>query len=241
MSLWADRIRSHTVWQQMETLGPALDEALRREGIDPSSTDGFERIRAILTFTGKRLAGADPLLMHPGPLDAIAGALQNALSEIQAFVTDGDVSRVVSANSHADTLLAHLPAINYSFLADDWMALRDASLEYRDTLERGLQQARASLSDYRSVVTGLQQRLAELGNEAETERAKLTALMTEFQSQFSTTQETRSREFTQEVQGALSQISADSTSVQQRLSELGTEIGSLQSRRQVIRTSLPIS
>jgi hypothetical protein len=74
MSQWTERVVSHSVWQQMETLGPALDQAAMREGIDPSTHDGLERIRAILTFAGKRLAGADPQLMHPAPLDGIAVA-----------------------------------------------------------------------------------------------------------------------------------------------------------------------
>lgn len=230
MSQWTDRIRSHTVWQQMKTLGPALDQALTREGIDPSSIDGLERIRAILTFTGKRLAGADPQMMQPGPLDGIAGALQNTLSEIEAFVTDGDVSRVASANSHADTILGQLPAINYPFVADDWMALRDAGVSYREALEQNLLQVNESLSKIRSDSGQLEQRVAELANVTDSERTKLTSLATEFQSQFSTTQETRNREFAQEVEGALSQIRSDSASVQQRLSELATEISTERAR-----------
>jgi hypothetical protein len=44
MSQWTERVRSHSVWQQMETLGPALDQAAMREDIDPSTHDGVERI-----------------------------------------------------------------------------------------------------------------------------------------------------------------------------------------------------
>lgn len=65
MSQWIDRILNHSVWQHMTALGPAIDRAIAREDVDPPSIDGLERVRVVLTFTGKRLAGADPQLIQP--------------------------------------------------------------------------------------------------------------------------------------------------------------------------------
>jgi hypothetical protein len=109
MSDWTDRIDNHTVWQQMKTLGPAIDQALQRDGIEPSSIEGLDRVRTILTFAGKRLAGADRRLISANSLDAIAGGFQQATSEIEAFVADGSGAHVANANSHADAILAGLP------------------------------------------------------------------------------------------------------------------------------------
>lgn len=236
MSQWTERVVSHSVWQQMETLGPALDQAAMREGIDPSTHDGLERIRAILTFAGKRLAGADPQLMHPAPLDGIAGALQNIVSEIHTFVADGDVSRVASANSHADNILGQLPAINYPFVADDWIALSAAGVAYRSTLEQGLEKVQESFSRIRGAAVDLDRRLAEIATAVDTEHSKLTTLGVEFQSQFSATEENRSRESAERVQAALSQTASESATVQQRLSELANEITAERSRLTTLGT-----
>src|SRR5438046_2613859 len=145
MNQWTDRIRDHPVWQNMKNLGPAIDRAEDRESIDPQSVDGLERVRGILTFAGKRLAGADTQLLYLVPLDGIASSLQNAISEIEEFAANGDVSRIANANSQADTILSHLPAINYPFVKDDWNALRDAGLAYRDALKRNLQHVQTAL------------------------------------------------------------------------------------------------
>ena len=61
MSQWDERIRDHTVWQQMSSLGPAIDQAIPISHLDPVALAGLERVRAALAFIGKRLAGADPL------------------------------------------------------------------------------------------------------------------------------------------------------------------------------------
>ncbi len=111
MSQWTDRIRNHQVWQQLQSLGPAIDQAVAREGVDPDTVAALERLRAVLTFVGKRLAAADPATTHPGPLDGITTALQNSTNEVQAFVANGNAGHVANANSHGDTALSHLAQV----------------------------------------------------------------------------------------------------------------------------------
>jgi len=214
----------------MTALGPAIDRAVARKDIDSPSLDGLERVRAVLTFTGKRLAGADPQLMHPAPLQDIASHLQSTLSEIDAFVADGDAVHITNANSQADSILAYLPAINYSFVADDWMALRDAGVSYRESLEQNLLSTKESLSKISADFAQLEQRISELSTVESDERAKISSLSTDFQSQFTVAQENRNREFAQQVDAAISQVKSDATGVQQRLSELATEIGTERDR-----------
>jgi hypothetical protein len=109
MSNWTDRINDHVVLQRMQELGPAIDDALARDDIDPPAIEGLERIRAVLTFAGKRLGGADPQLVYPNSLDAIASGLELATVEIRGYVADGAVSHIETANAHADTILGACP------------------------------------------------------------------------------------------------------------------------------------
>jgi hypothetical protein len=230
MSEWTDRIAKHGVWQQMQALGPAIDRALAREGLEPSIIDGIERIRTVLTFVGKRLGGADQQLISPSSLDTISGALLQTTLEIDAYVADGGANHIVAANAHADAVLAGLPGINYPFVADDWIALSAAGRNYRNTLEQNIQYVNTALVQIRTNSEGLQQRLSELGTDVEAERTKLATVTTDFQSQFSTGQESRNKDFAEHVQTAIAQIQSETAALQQRLTELGTEIGAERGR-----------
>jgi hypothetical protein len=145
MSQWADRIRNHQVWQHLTALGPAIDQAVKLEAIEAQDLDGLERIRAVLAFTGKRLAGADPATTQPAPLEAVSTALQNALAEVQAYIADGNAAHVANANSHADTTLAHLSQVSVPFTPEELAGLKDAAASYRIALEEQLHQARTGV------------------------------------------------------------------------------------------------
>jgi hypothetical protein len=224
MSDWTARIDNHTIWQQMQTLGPAIDQALGREGIEPLSTGGLDRIRTILTFAGRRLAGADRQLISVNSLDVIAGGLQQAISEVEAYIADGDASHIANANLHMDSVLNGVPTINYPFVTDDWTALSDAASAYRRTLDQNMEQVNASGAQIRANFDVSRQNLSVLDRELETERAKLSALVADFQTQFVTGQDIRTKEFTEQVQAAIAQIQSETSALQQRLAELGTEI-----------------
>lgn len=230
MSLWRDRVGGHSVWQLMETLGPSLDRATHRDGIDGASIEGIERLRLILTFAGKRLAGADPDLLQLAPLDGIAGSMQSILSDVTAYETDGDAARIVAANTHADSVVAHLSSVHYPHVSDDLIALRDASVAYRNTLEQNTETIHTSLSAIKNEASNLEQRLTELRGAIDTENTKLTAIGTDFQTKYSEAEATRTKEFAEKVQTSLEKIGADATAVQQRLTELGTEVTAERSR-----------
>jgi hypothetical protein len=230
MSQWTDRVRQHGVWQQLGSLGSAIDQSLERDGVDALAMEGLERLRAVLTFAGKRLGGADPQLIDPGSLNTLSGALQQAVVELELFVADGDVTHIANANLNADSILAGLPAINYSFVADDWIALSDAARAYRNDMEQNLRAAHQAVSQFRADSEDVGKRLSQLSGDVETERVKLNSIGAEIQSQFATAQETRKSEFAEQIQTALAKIQAESASLQQRLSELGTEIGTERGR-----------
>ena len=108
MSIWTDRVKTHQLWQNLEALGPVIDQALAREGADTLALEGLNRLKIALTFVGRRLAGADPYLLQPGPLDSISSVIQSATSEVQNFISNGSSGHITNANSHGDNALAYL-------------------------------------------------------------------------------------------------------------------------------------
>ena len=85
MSSWDQRIRDHRVWGVMISLGRSIDEAAAIAALEPDMAAGIERARAALAFIGKRLAGADPMIALPSPLEDIAGALSRGEQHLANF------------------------------------------------------------------------------------------------------------------------------------------------------------
>jgi len=192
---WSKRVLEHPVWSYLSGLGSALDQAGQRNGIDGLTLESIERLRAVLTFTGKRLAGADPLVTQPHQLDQIAAGLQSAATEVQAFVTSGAVNHLANANASADGFLTHLAAVNVPITPDDTGALRDAATAYRATLGQQLDLVRAAMATFSTEHESLRARLTELTDSVSSEKTRAATILSEFQAQFSTAQDSRSREY----------------------------------------------
>jgi len=127
VSQWSDRLANHTIWQILSTLGPAIDSAQAREGIDPASLDSLGRLHSVLAFVGKRLAGADGDLIQAGPLDNLANGLQAVINEVQAFVSNGNPGHLVNANNNADAALTYLSQVNVPFTTDEFVGAKEAA------------------------------------------------------------------------------------------------------------------
>ena len=206
MSEWTERVVSHQIWQQMEAFGRAMDEALKREGIDSTSVAGIERLRSTLAFVGKRLAATEPALIQPAPLNALSEHLQAAGNELTAYASDGASGHIANANSHADAMLGQIASINYPLGSEDLEALREAAIHYRATVEQIMErlqagytglsnEASASVAQVQNEGAAAQQKLQELAAEVSAERARLSSITADFQAQFSSAQDSRGRDF----------------------------------------------
>lgn len=179
----------------MAALGPAIDQARVREDISPDGIEGLERLRAVLAFAGKRLAIADPLLVHTSPLDSLASYVQSATTEVQAFVSNGAVGHIANANGHADAALLSLAQILPPQVPEELETLQTSVINYRNTLEDQLRRFSAETLRLRSEADSLQDKLGDLAAQIGSESQRLSQLSAEYQSQFSSAQDTRSREF----------------------------------------------
>ena len=125
MSEWLERFRASPIWKAMDDLGPAIDSATTRDEIEPESLEALARLRTALTFIGKRLAAADPLLIQPGPIDNAGSYFANATSEVQQFTANGSQGHLTNANSHLDSALALIAQLNVPLGPADLQALKE--------------------------------------------------------------------------------------------------------------------
>lgn len=195
MSERTDRISTHVIWTHLPRLGTAIDEASSMAETVPDGIEELERLRAALTFIGKRLAGTDRQLLPSPSLDILATHVDAARGETAAFVSEGARARLTNANAHIDAALAVLPALNYPAVSDDFQALNEAAGNYRAALESNLERARASMASFELQVATARADVGRLTENVTTEQTRLTTLTTEFQNQFSTAQATRQTDF----------------------------------------------
>jgi hypothetical protein len=195
VSQWTERFKNHPIWNHLENLGPAIDDALKREGIEPQSTESLARLKAVLAFTGRRLAGADPFLLHFGTLDNLSNQFQSIMQEVQNFTANGSTGHITNANTNADAALNNLAQLNVLLTTEDFIAAKEAAETYRNGLDNVLSELRKSSGQLQKDLDALKARTVELTAEINKEKERLGTVSTDFQTKFVTDQESRSKEF----------------------------------------------
>jgi hypothetical protein len=223
MAQWAERYKSHPIWQLLQNLGPTIDNAFNREGIDSETLDALARLKSILIFVGRRLAGADPYLFQTASLDNLVTALQTVTQEVQNYIANGNIGHITNANSTGDTALTYLAQINVQLTTEDFMAAKEAAESYRVGLEKALSSVTATSSQLSGEIDSLRLRITDLSTELTTEKTRLSTTSNDFQTQFSTAQELRSSTFANDQKERQDRFSTLFTEFTQKLAEQNTE------------------
>jgi hypothetical protein len=224
MTAWNERFKDHAVWQTIQALGPRIDAALARDGAtDPLIVEMLSRLKTLQAFIGRRLAGVDRYLLTQGPLDAMNGSLAAMTTEISNFIANGNSGHLTNANNQGDATLSQLAQLNYPYTSEDFQAAKEAADVYRNSLEALTVSTQSGAADARKELDALRARLAEMSTQIESEKTRLTSVGAEFQSQFSTAQETRNREFLEGQQQRLGEFTKLYTDYTQKLGEQNSE------------------
>jgi hypothetical protein len=135
MSNWIDQIQNHRVWTLMSDVGPLIDRAMSADEIEVDTISGLERLRAVLSYCGKRLGGGDPLLILPGSLEALAGVFESQKTELQAFVTDRNPAHIINANTAADNALLTASQLPGLLTAEEQIESTRSMVTYKNTID----------------------------------------------------------------------------------------------------------
>jgi hypothetical protein len=187
MSQWDEKIRNHQIWQDLSRGEGALAEAFTLN--IPATTEGLERIQAVLAFLRGRLTTLDPVMTPFNSLGALSKTLRNGLlQELETFKNTKNVSNIETSQAAIDTLLSQLSSLYSPSTPDDLDGLASAATTYRNKLDQLTKEANAAAQELKAETDNTR-------NAAMTERQQLSNITTEYQAQFSTAQETRNRDF----------------------------------------------
>ena len=165
MSQWNERYKDHPIWKTLDDVGPAIDQAMEREGNDAQAAEMLSRLKAVHIFIARRLAGADRYLLTAGPLDNINNSFLALMSEVRNFVANGNAGHLTNANAHADSALAHTAQLNVSYTTEDFQGAKEAADLYRQSLDTSLASSTAASSQIRVELEALRARIVELNTE----------------------------------------------------------------------------
>jgi hypothetical protein len=220
MSEWDERIRAHRVWAAMETLGPTIDSAIALKDLTPGTVEGLERIRAILSYCGKRLAAADPMITPLQPLELIANNLVSVQNELTAFISDKDPAHVTNANDTADAVLLQIWQTPGAYSPEELGALVSTITEYRATVHKALTNAKKQIQEFNSV---FEESLSKLNSTSEGNLARLNSTSEENFAKLDARLEESSKGLTatsESIQAGLTQLTTSIQLEQQKLAQI---------------------
>jgi hypothetical protein len=192
MSAITEAFKQHRIWQLLVDWGRALDQALDVDFVDADATDAIARMRAVLTFLGKRLENADPYLFPRSWLDHLATHVERITVSVYTFAK-GDTAALSTAFGATDELLAMIAQAPSAATTSEFKGAKAAAEDYRKALDNAIRTTRGTIDRIAQDLVSQQNRLTEFAQEIGVVRTNATALASQFQNQFSAAQETRSQ------------------------------------------------
>lgn len=232
MTLSAEQFRSHLVWTSLNDLGPPIDEALVRDGVDAQSLEELGRLKSVLSYAGKRLAGADPYLIQSACLDSISTALTTAATHVRSFISNGNAAHIPAANLEADKVLVALSQLNTQITTEGFVAAKEAAESYRLSFGKIFSDIHAEASQIHNDIESFKLRLSELSANEVATKQQLLALEPEHQRQFDSAQEARVAEWVKEQEARKEATDALISEYQNALSEERKHLASLVTENQ---------
>jgi hypothetical protein len=230
MTLSAEQFRNHLVWTSLSDLGPLIDQAMTQEGLDAQSLEELARLKSVLSFTGKRLAGADPYLFQPPFLDSISTALATSATHVRNFITTSNVAHLTAANVEADKALAALSQLNVPMTTEDFVAAKEAAENYRLSFNKIFSDIQTEATQIHTNIESFKSQLSVISENEVAIKQQLSALTPEHQKQFDAAQEARLAEWVKEQEVQKEKFAALVTKYEtglaeerQRLTTLATE------------------
>jgi hypothetical protein len=207
MSRWDEEYENHRVFPALANARQQLD-ATSEQLADEAERESHERLVRVCDHVDRVLQTADPELVPPTVLEQLAGNLDQISTNLQQYATTGNRAYLDNANAQADSLLTQamplLPRpteLDAEGLQATISSFRRSAGQHLANLER---QVTAVIARAANVESGLSEQAGKL----QAQDARLDAVVTEFQAQFSSAQEQRQAQFALALEESRSQIRA---------------------------------
>lgn len=200
MNRWKKALEEHPVHETLSWLDNAASKTI--ENLSEGQIEEQRRLKKIIERYRSVLASVDPETVPANQIDSLNSQLrqQNITNQVNAYLQNGKTEHLTSIN---DLISAHLvPLSLLQPLSEKTVSQDDFSYidSVVDSTINGLAAKRAALEDQLENLSFLSdeqiKKLEALSIKIDKKQAELTKLSSDWQSQFSAAQESRSQEFT---------------------------------------------
>lgn len=200
MSALDDRYTGHPIHKALEAALSAEVSASKAEDLDQELIDYFSFANHALSSFERLLSGVDPELVPISLLSEAEPHLNELKARFDQFVQSNDRSQVTGVTGPVDGLnrvsstLAGISAIGLSEAG-----LQEAVTSYRRSAGQHLANLGNQMGTMESKVESLGTKVGELAESVASQKARVDSVISEYQSQFSTAQESRTSEWGDEL------------------------------------------
>jgi hypothetical protein len=229
MSRWDDQFESHRVFEALANARRHLDSASDHMA-DVDQRDSYARLMNVLDYVNALLQATDPEFVWTGLLDQLAASTDQITTHLQQFASSPDATYLDQANAQADSLVSQAPALAVQLRGEgEAPDFQRAVTTFRRSAAQHLRAIESEVHQLHNQATEIQTRLSEQDAKLQSQDARLDAIITDYQSQFSTAEAQRAQVFNQslaEQQTTLQEaITTSKDTVGAELAHVQEEIG----------------
>ncbi|MED4136005.1 hypothetical protein P4668_26890 [Priestia megaterium] len=171
------------------------------DGIDSTnlSTTAIEmlaRISSTFEFLKETLDKVDPWLVSTSTMNNINSPISQVLGEINAYNNDKNEQRLNNILSYLENLLVYLSQLVVPKTSEDIEGVKSSVISFRKSVGQHLGYVERDCTNTSAALTKNTEKLNDLTASIESQKARIDAIINEFQNQFLQSQSQRNEEFT---------------------------------------------
>lgn len=201
MDTWVARAKGLAIWGELESLGPVLNEAEESATRSMTSADdisSISRLRAMLSYIGKRMAGVDSFLVVPSVTDDVAGSLGEVRQLVAEYVNGSTGGELRQANEKIEDAVTHLSRLAVPATTEEFLGLKEAVDRQRQVVQEALEILDESFSDVRKSAKLATNEVREVSEALESKKTELISLVSGHDATFSEFINEKRKQFEQE-------------------------------------------
>ena len=205
MSRWDDQFDEHSVFQSLASAREQLN-AISDQITDVSERESQARLIRICEYVEAALRATDPELVPFPVLDQLAQTVNQITSYLQQYASAPAPTWLDNANGQADALLQQVLLVSARVATADVQELQGAISTFRRSAGQHLRNIEGEVEAIRSHAQTVEAQVVSQESKLQAQDARLDAVVTEYQAQFSAAQEQRQALFSQALEEGRTQL-----------------------------------
>lgn len=200
MAEYEDQFQQHPVHEVLDQLEAVLNQKLKHP-LDGATPDHLDRLKQSVSFIRQRLEIASPVLNSAARLNGIIKGLQNALTEVNSFVANGNAAHLANASNQVDgpiaaaATLPSLPGESTSVKATDAVSFKKVAEQIIDQLRSQVEETAKSQEKFKNQAIELEEKAKAIQTQLDSVEVTATAKLEEIEATFNSEESERKSDF----------------------------------------------